>query len=77
MLFGNQETFGIEYEIEPTNGGAWLFGKICYWIDGARVGDYSMGTSLRDVLFQSESILRNCHNRSGTFYAALGVTMHS
>ena len=30
----------------------------CYWCDGQRVGDYELGTSLRDVLFQLDELAK-------------------
>lgn len=56
MEFGNRERFAIAVELDSNHGGAWLFGRICYWIGGEMVGDYSLGTSLRDVLIQSSYI---------------------
>lgn len=52
MLFGNKEKFGIQIELDAQYGGAWLYGRICYWINNKMIGDWDMGTSLRDVLFQ-------------------------
>jgi hypothetical protein len=65
MLFGNKKSFAIEYNLNTDYGGEWLFGKICYWIDGSRVGDYDLGTSLRDVLIQAKYILNDAGNRFG------------
>jgi Immunity protein 42 len=49
---GLRTQFAIDFEVlpEPAAGGAWLFGKCCYWIGGDMVGNYDLGTSLRDVL---------------------------
>jgi hypothetical protein len=48
--FGNVEEFAVSYELDENYSGAWLFGKFCYWIGGKMVGDYELGTSLRDIL---------------------------
>ena len=56
--------FAVEYELDIEYGGFWLFGKFCYWIKGQRIGDYEMGTSLRDILFQIELIIRDNGNRT-------------
>ena len=65
MIFGNIKIFAIECQLNPDDGGEWLFGKLCYWIDGTRVGDYELGTSLRDVLFQMKYIVHYRGRRSG------------
>ncbi len=64
MLAGNKNTFAVEYELDTNHGGEWLYGKICYWIDNHRVGDYELGTSLRDVLFQLKNIVYDSGNRN-------------
>ncbi len=64
MILGNKLKFAIEYELDKQYGGEWLFGKFCYWIGGQCIGNYDLGTSLRDVLFQVESILRDNGNRT-------------
>lgn len=56
MIYGERQKFAIEYELEKNYGGEWLYGKVCYWINGSRIGDYDLGTSLRDVLFQAKYI---------------------
>jgi hypothetical protein len=53
---GDPARFAIEYELDPDHGGQWLLGRFCYWCGGIRVGDYELGTSLRDVLFRLERI---------------------
>ena len=65
MIFGNINSFAIEYELDKNYGEEWLFGKLCYWIDGVRVGAYDLGTSMRDALFQMKYILHYCRNRFG------------
>jgi hypothetical protein len=65
MIFGDKHFFAIEIKLNEDYGGAWLFGKFCYWIKGVQVGDYELGTSLRDVLFQMKWIVHDCGNRNG------------
>lgn len=65
MLFGAKDRFAVEYDLENNHGKEWLFGKICYWINGKRIGGYGLGTSLRDVLFQTTYVLHYCGDRSG------------
>jgi hypothetical protein len=60
MIIGNTKEFAIQYELDDDPGGDWLFGKMCYWIGGAEVGDYALGTSLRDVLLHSRWIMHDC-----------------
>lgn len=55
-IFGDKPRFAIEYSLNQDYGGEWLFGRFCYWCGGDQVGDYDLGTSLRDVLFQLERI---------------------
>jgi hypothetical protein len=49
-MVGDPSRFAIEYALDDEHGGAWLFGRFCYWCGGSRVGDFDLGTSLRDVL---------------------------
>jgi hypothetical protein len=65
MVIGNKDSFAIQFELDQAFGGSWLFGKICYWIVGIMVGDYELGTSLRDVLFQMRWVVADCGNRAG------------
>lgn len=65
MLIGKKETFAVEYELDRDHGGEWLFGKICYWINNVQVGDYELGTSLRDVLVAMAFLVPDCGNREG------------
>lgn len=65
MKVGDKDSFAIEFELDQQYGGPWLFGKFCYWISGIKVGDYELGTSLRDLLFQMRWAVKDCGNRSG------------
>jgi len=40
-----------------------MFGRFCFWCGGQRVGDYTLVTSLRDVLFGVEGVLRYAGRR--------------
>ena len=64
MIFGNLSSFAIEFELDKEYGGVWLFGKFCYRIGGRRVGNYNLGTSLRDIFFMMETIIRHKANRT-------------
>jgi Immunity protein 42 len=61
--FGDVATFAVSYELNQDYGGSWLFGKFCYWIGGELVGDYELGTSLRDVLTVLGAVVRDNGNR--------------
>ena len=63
MVIGNKNLFAVEFELDENQEGAWLFGKFCYWVNGVQVGDYELGTSLRDVLFQMKYLVSDCGNR--------------
>ena len=55
-VFGDASRFAIEYELDQSYGAEWMFGRFCYWCGGRRLGDFDLGTSLRDVLFQLERL---------------------
>jgi len=61
--FGDVATFAASYELDENYGGSWLFGKFCYWIGGELVGDYQLGTSLRDVVTALRTVVRDNGNR--------------
>jgi len=65
MLIGDKKNFAVEYELDPNSGGEWMYGKICYWIEGEVIGDYELGTSLRDVLFQMKYLVDDSGKRNG------------
>lgn len=59
MIIGDKKNIAVEFELDKNYGGTWLFGKICYWSHGKCIGNYDLGTSLRDVLFLMRSIVRD------------------
>ena len=65
MEFGNRHSFAVQMDLDTDYGGPWLFGRICYWISGRQVGDYELGTSLRDVLTAMRWIVWDCGRRDG------------
>ena len=65
MDFGDRNIFAIQLELNSDPGGAWLFGRFCYWINEKQVGDYELGTSLRDVFLNLKWIVHDCGNRRG------------
>jgi hypothetical protein len=71
MEFGNKQSFSVEYDLDENYGGVWLYGRFCYWINGDQVGDYNLGTSLRDLLFQMKFIVSDCGNRDGRLLCKL------
>ncbi|MGV2292271.1 Imm42 family immunity protein [Trinickia sp. YCB016] len=64
MLYGDKERFGIEFDLNDDPGGAWMFGRFCYWIGGEQVGSFDEGTSLRDVLFSMKYIIGDAGSRT-------------
>src|SRR5215207_10274548 len=65
MQFGDIKVFAVQLELDSNYGGSWLFGRFCYWINGTQVGDYTLGTSLRDVFFSMKWIANDRGNRRG------------
>lgn len=63
MKFGNPSEFAIEFKLNESYGGDWLYGKFCFWIKGMAIGNYDLGASLRDILFLMKTILRDNGNR--------------
>lgn len=75
-VVGEPSRFAVEYELNENHGGEWMLGRFGYWCGGQRVGDYELGTSLRDVLFQLDQLARNKYlraNRRFTGMAAMAV----
>ncbi|MEQ1902868.1 MAG: Imm42 family immunity protein [Pirellulaceae bacterium] len=60
---GEPSIFAIRVALDEHYNGEWLFGKIGYVIGGEFVGDYDLGTSLRDVLLQMTLILSDANRR--------------
>lgn len=58
MIFGNPMGFAIEFELEKEYGGIWLFGKFCYRVKNQCIGEYSLGTSLRDIFLVMGALIR-------------------
>lgn len=63
MTIGDVTTFAIEWELNEDHGGTWMFGKMCFWIGGRMVGDYSIETSLRDVWLGFAHVVGDCGKR--------------
>ncbi|MBT9096600.1 hypothetical protein KFZ76_02595 [Methylovulum psychrotolerans] len=64
MLIGDKQRFAVEYALDLNSGGEWMYGKLCYWLDGESIGDYELGTSLRDVLSQLKYLLYDSGKRN-------------
>lgn len=72
-IFGESSKFAVEYELDADPGGEWMFGRICYWLCGCRVGKFDLGTSLRDVLFQLDGMARNKGRRMNRRFCAMSA----
>jgi hypothetical protein len=68
-LIGVRSRFAVGYELDGNYGGAWMYGKFCYFCNDQEVGDYELGTSLRDVLFQLDEVAKFNHQASPHFSA--------
>jgi len=67
---GDPQEFAVVVDLDDAFHAEWLFGKVGYIIGGVSVGDYNLGTSLRDVLVQmqlivSDSGVRHTHRLVG------------
>lgn len=62
-IVGEPSRFAVEYDLNENHGDEWMFGRFCYWCGGQQIGDYDLGTSLRDVLFQLDQLARDRHSR--------------
>ena len=72
-MVGEPSRFAIEYALDGDYGGEWLFGRFCYWSDGQRIGDFDLGTSLRDVLFQIDPIVQSKNRRKSQRFKKLSA----
>lgn len=59
MIIGDKGRFAAEFELDADDGGAWMYGKFRFWVEGAPLGDYDLGTSLRDVLFGLTRVVKD------------------
>jgi hypothetical protein len=65
MIVGDKSRFAVQFELDEDSGGAWMFGKFCFFIASLEVGNYSLGTSLRDVLMAMTELVRDVGKREG------------
>ena len=68
MLVGDKARFAVEFELDAEKArspelGEWLFGTICFWCAGERVGLHDEETTLRDVLNEAKRILQGAPRR--------------
>lgn len=63
MIIGNRSRFAIQLKLDRQYEGAWMLGRFCYWIGDVQVGQYDLGTSLRDVLLTMERVIRDAGDR--------------
>ena len=71
MEYGNKTSFAVEFDLDKNHGGEWLYGRICFWIGGSQVGNFELGTSLRDVLFEMKYLVSDCGSRDGSTLCSL------
>jgi hypothetical protein len=57
-LIGKTSRFAVGYELDANYGGEWMYGKFCFFCNEQEIGDYEVGTSLRDVLFQLDEVTK-------------------
>jgi len=70
-IIGNPREFAVKVDLDDPLGGEWLFGKIGYVIGEHHLGEYDIGTSLRDVIGQMAWILFDAGNRSNSRFFGL------
>ena len=70
-VIGDLNQFAIALDLDESYGGVWLIGKICFFIGGISVGDYILGSSLRDVLLQMHLILSDAGTRINPRFDAM------
>lgn len=70
-IIGDSARFAIEYKLDDSYGGVWLFGKLCFWICNHQVGNFHIGVSLRDFLFQIEQGRRDHGRRMNTRFNSM------
>ncbi len=70
-IIGKSSEFAITVDLDDSFGNEWLFGQIGYLIGGEVVGDYGLGTSLRDVLLQMHLIFNDAGKRNTPRFVGL------
>ena len=70
-LFGDKLRFAAESDLASDPGGPWMFGRLRFWCGGLPVGDFERGTSLRDALFQLETVERYWRQRQRGRFAGM------
>ena len=60
---GSPEAFAVRIDLDQDFAGEWLLGRVCYLIGGNQIGDFELGTSLRDVLLQMHFVFKDCGKR--------------
>lgn len=63
LTIGDASLFAVKVDLDESYHGKWLFGKIAYIIENTCIGDYELGTSLRDVLVQMNYIISDSNQR--------------
>ena len=61
-LIGNRKEFAIQYEITNIVD-QFVYGHICYWINGMQIGELEYGTIISDALIFLPQIVKDNGNR--------------
>lgn len=61
-LIGSKDQFAIQYEIIEVVS-HFIYGRICYWIDGKQIGNFDLDTIISDVLSFLPSIIQDNEKR--------------
>jgi hypothetical protein len=64
-IIGSNERFAVEYELQPLDNPEqmhWLPGRICFWIEGKKIGNYEEGAQLTVALATFSQLLRHQGN---------------
>lgn len=69
--FGNPSQFAINLDLNECFCGEWLFGRIDYVVNSHHIGDYDLGTSLRDVHNQMHHIISDAGKRSNSRFVGM------
>lgn len=61
-IIGEKKKFAIQYEVvEVIN--QYIYGYICYWINGIQIGDFTSITIISDVFVSLPQIVKDNGNR--------------
>ncbi len=66
-LIGNRKEFAIQYEIAEIVD-QFVYGYICFWINGMQIGELESGTIISDVLIFLPPIIKDNGNREHNIF---------